>query len=72
MTNPLPLETQKTFNDLRARVLNGEEVTPEEYRIVISVLREGREAAATLAKKKTPKKKHTLSDQKVSDLFDEL
>jgi len=74
MSEPqFPLEVKKQFEDLRQRVLNNEPLEPEEYKIVIQVLRDGRENAANLAKSKAKKtKKHTLSEQKVSDLFNEV
>lgn len=58
------------LQDLRRRVLNKEEVTAEQYAIVIESLREGRKASATTKKKAAPKEKKpsTIPDN-LDDLF---
>ena len=40
-------DAQAKFQDLRGRVLRGEEMSPEEYKTVIDGLREHRKSAAT-------------------------
>jgi len=63
------MDSVARLNDLRQRVLNGEEVTPEEYEEVIASIREARRAGAP-TKASKPKRK-TLAD-KGQELLDSL
>lgn len=67
-----PLEAKLRFEDLRMRVLNKEDLSPEEYKIVVQTMREGRDAASVATKTKTPKRKHNLTDAQVQKAFDDL
>jgi len=58
--------------DLRQKVLNGEDIPPEEYRKIIDAIREDRRAGAESAKSKAAKTKGKvtpLSDSEIDDLF---
>lgn len=56
--DPSPFESAQAVQDLRARVLAKEPISPEEYRAVIESLRRTRTAAAAPA---GPRKKATPS-----------
>ena len=64
------MDSIQQLQDLRRKVLNKEEVTAEEYAIVIASLTEGRKASAASkkAKEKKPKKPSTIPDN-LNDLF---
>lgn len=67
-----PLEAKLKFEDLRMRVLNKEDMSATEYKILIQVMREGRDTASVAANKKTPKRKHNLTDAQVQAAFNDF
>lgn len=63
--------SQEERNDLRKRVLRGEELSLEEAKAVIASLREGRGAAAFAAENKPKRaKKAGISDEQLNQDLD--
>jgi len=66
-------DVTQDLNDLRRKVLNGEEVSSEEYARVLEALRANREAEKTrrkqTASKGTAKKKSTQPSKSAEDLL---
>ena len=61
------MDAKAQLHDLREKVLNGEETSPEDYSTVLESLRKARTADnATKSKKKTPE---AISNEALSDLF---
>lgn len=67
---------QQRINDLRERVLKGEQITPEEYRDVIQSYRtrrlEASDAAAAKAAPKIAKRAAAKPNQSLDDLLGDL
>ena len=65
MTETDIMESVVQLQDLRTKVLNGEEVSADEYSRVIEGLRKGRRKGASSGKKK----KETLPPRDLGELF---
>lgn len=68
MSDDIFLSTSQRLNDLRARVVSGEEVSPEEYRDIIASIRATRLSAAMPTKTKA-KAKSSSSPINLEDLM---
>lgn len=55
--------------DLREKVRNGEDVSPEEYKAVVAALRQGRETTTKTKAKKAAAKKPTMAPEQIDDLL---
>lgn len=62
-------EALSKVNDLRARVLRGEKLTPDECRIALLALRSGRSAAAKRGAEKAKTAKVTAANLDLEALF---
>jgi len=63
------MEAHAQLNDLRQKVLNGEEVSPEEYERVISAIREARRAGAPRLKKERKNTQREVGQDILDSLF---
>jgi hypothetical protein len=64
-TDEDPTALARRVNDLRVRVLAGEQIPPEEYAEIISDLRQARMKAAASTRPKTPAKTKNLDPDSI-------